>query len=214
MMRWLPYVAALALIVPAGVVRGLWVGRWSAPEAFQARLERLNRIPLRIGDWTGRDVAPEAHTYERAGVAGGIMRRYQDSAGRAVMLLLVCGRPGPTSVHTPEVCYAGLGYDAIGERSLVGGRGDRSTDSFWTVIFRKRDTPTPEFLRIFHAWSEGKAWQAPSNPRIAFSGAGALYKMYVVRSMDHLDSEPQADPCLLFMDALLGEVDRAMLPPA
>ena len=74
-MRALRFILALAIIIPAGVVQGLWAGRWSASEEFEARLARLARIPNRVGGWVGRDVCPEPRALERAGIEGGLMRK-------------------------------------------------------------------------------------------------------------------------------------------
>lgn len=211
-LRIFPYLIALAIIVPAGIVQGRWTGRWSPPERFDARLEALRRIPLQIGDWEGVDIEPEAKTWERAGVAGGMMRRYVKS-GSAVTILIVCGRPGPTSVHTPEVCYAGAGYDAVTAKSKVAVRsGTSHSDDFWTSDFLKRDTTLPEYLRIFHAWSVDGRWRASSNPRADFAGSTVLYKLYLVRPMPRVEKTSQEDPAFVLARGLLPEITKAIGP--
>lgn len=39
--------------------------------------------------------------------------------GRAAAAMLMCGRPGPIAVHTPDVCYPGAGYRQVGPRKII-----------------------------------------------------------------------------------------------
>ena len=141
------------------------------------------------------------------------MRRYEAPDGSAVTMMIVCGLPGPTSVHTPEICYAGAGYEPATDRTKVTlPRPLGPGDEFWTTDFLKQDTTTPEYLRIFHAWSVDGRWRASSNPRLDFGGSRALYKMYVVRPMPRIDGKPEDDLSLAFMRSFLPEVAKAIRP--
>lgn len=211
-MRIAPYLIALAIVVPAGLAQGLWSGRWVRAESFDARLAALRRVPLEFGGWTGEDVEPEARVFDRAGVAGGLMRRYQHRDGTSVSVMLVVGKPGPTSVHTPEVCYVGAGYEAASDRVPVAVPG--RDDAFWAIDFRKQGTPTPEYLRIYHAWDAGRGWRASANPRADFAGTGSLYKLYAVRPMSRVGGSPGDDPSLGFLGEFLPLVAAAIPPPA
>lgn len=212
MSRIAPYLIAVAIVVPAGLAQGVWSGRWARAEAFDARLAALRRVPLQFGEWTGEDVEPEARVFDRAGVAGGLMRRYRHRDGTSVSVMLVVGKPGPTSVHTPEVCYAGAGYEPASAREAVAVPG--RDDAFWAIDFRKQDAPTPEYLRIYHAWDTGRGWRASASPRSDFAGSEALYKLYAVRATPRLDGPPGADPVLGFLGEFLPVVAAAIPPPA
>ena len=210
MSRIAPYLIAVAIVVPAGLAQGVWSGRWARAEAFDARLAALRRVPLQFGEWTGEDVEPEARVFDRAGVAGGLMRRYRHRDGTSVSVMLVVGKPGPTSVHTPEVCYAGAGYEPTSAREAVAVPG--RDDAFWAIDFRKQDAPTPEYLRIYHAWDTGRGWRASANPRADFAGTGSLYKLYVVRPMSRVGVSPGDDPVVAFLKRFLPEVKTRLLP--
>ena len=206
-------VIALAIIVPVGIVKGRWTGRWTPSETFNFRLAAIGRIPLNIGDWTGRDINPEARTYERSGVVGGRMIRYENASGEAISVMIVCGRPGPTSVHTPEACYAGAGYEPASARVPISVSDEQEgADELWASDFLKEDTATPEYLRIFHGWSIGGPWRASVNPRRDFAGSDSLYKIYVVRPMSRVAAGPSSDPAIAFMRRLFPEMRKALWP--
>src|SRR6266850_214231 len=111
MKRTLPLITGIALLLTCGLVRGLWTDRWgsaAAPAAAAAKLEHLAWV---IGEWEGRPIELEQAQRDASRVSGCIVRRYVHRVnGDAVTIFLGCGRPGPVSVHTPDVCYAGAGY--------------------------------------------------------------------------------------------------------
>src|SRR5690348_2531079 len=111
--RTIAQLVALAVVVASGVAHGLWTGRWGQPHQLEPAVARLGRVPAAVGDWEGRELPLNRQTLAVAEVAGHVSRRYQNSrTGESVLMLLVCGRPGPISVHTPDVCYEGAGYAA------------------------------------------------------------------------------------------------------
>ena len=77
------------------------------------------------------DMPAEAYEAAAAELEGWLARRYlHRRTGVVVHVLLLCGRPGPLSVHTPEVCYYGqrpnnmypcvIGYSNRGPPGIVG----------------------------------------------------------------------------------------------
>src|SRR5690348_7835778 len=141
MLRTLAALAATAFVILTGLAQGYWTHRWSPPLGQQVAAERLARVPHEIGDWQGEDFQLPDNEVRAAGLTGYILRRYANRfAGEAVTLLIVCGPPGPISVHTPEVCYAGAGYEMAGKqaRQAVETEGPASGAAFWSADFRKR----------------------------------------------------------------------------
>ena len=111
MSRTTALVTAFVFVIFGGVVHGLWTDRWVVSKEPGAAAANLIRLPMTIGDWEGQAINVKS---SRSGQRqlGGIMRRYTNRLdGTTVSILLVCGRPGPVSVHTPDVCYDGAGYD-------------------------------------------------------------------------------------------------------
>src|SRR6185312_15218812 len=102
--------------------------------------------------------------------------------GLAINVLLVCGSPGPVSVHTPDICYQGAGYTLSSGPDPFALKGAGAEDiGLHTATFHKERAAVPSELRIFWAWNAAGHWQAPSNPRWTFARSPALYKLYVVR---------------------------------
>src|SRR5437762_3200546 len=130
-------VAALALVASGGLVHGYWTGRWGKSQAIEQAVGRLDHVPVAVGDWTGEEIELDRRDMERTGAASWLARRYQNrlTAGSA-SVFLVCGRSGPVSVHTPDVCYAGSGYEAVDPPSeWTVDLGSEGAAQLWTTRF-------------------------------------------------------------------------------
>jgi hypothetical protein len=213
MPRALPLAIALALIIAAGLVHGQWTQRWTTSHAVETAVARLGRVPMNFGDWRGRSLEMDREQLAMAEIDGYVARRYVDRHGAAaVTILLVCGRPGPISVHTPDICYAGAGYEPTGppaKQSLPNGPSGTRAE-FRHALFGKLNAAVPSYLRILWSWSADGAWEAPDNPRLRFAPRQALYKLYVIREMDTAEGQLDGDPTLEFLQTLLPELGRSL----
>ena len=206
---------ALALLIPCGILHGLWTDRWGVSDEPAASVARLARLPLTVGEWDGREIETDPREGGAGKVAGHVLRRYENRrTGGAVSVLLVCGRPGPVAVHTPEVCYGGAGYDLAAAPVRYVARPEPSgrPGEFWEATFHRRDAAGPVRLRILWAWNAAGAWEAPDNPRLAFARFPALYKVYVLRETASSGEEPGEEPCKEFLRRLLPELETALFP--
>ncbi len=198
---------ALAVVVAHGVAHGLLTDRWSASDEPAASAARLADVPLAVGDWDGEDLSLDPRHQAVGEIRGYLLRRYVRRGDRAtVSLLVVCGKPGPISVHTPDVCYRGAGFDpaAAPERQRVGA------GEFWAAEFRKRNAAVPARLRILWGWNDRGGWRAGDHPRFAYGRAPALFKLYVVRELGPADARPGADPGAEFLRELLPVLDEKL----
>src|SRR3954470_6830087 len=95
---------ASAVLIGTGLVHGRWTDRWTPAAEPAVAAARFNAIPMTLGEWDGH---PEGKpTAADATLAGTLQRRYVNRrTGEAVSVYLVCGRPGPAAIHTPEACY-------------------------------------------------------------------------------------------------------------
>ncbi len=136
---------------------------------------------MNVGDWMGENVAYEPEDMTRNGIQGCVFRKYKNMrTGATVSILLVCGRGGPISVHTPDVCYTAAGYQQSGGQDRTQASG--SMGDFWKGYFALPNAVVPKRLEIYWAWSrDGSSWSAPDSPRYTFARFPALYKLYVVR---------------------------------
>lgn len=206
--------AALVIIVASGAVQGFWTGRWSVSRDLERRVAELKNVPQKIGDWEGTENPLDPRVLREAGIAGSVSRHYRNRrTGDAVSLLLVCGRPGPISVHTPEICFRGTGFEPSGETKRVSaGSGSSSVDDLWAAEFTKPGTVLPQRLRILYSWNANGTWKASQNPRWDFGGFPALYKLYVVQELPAgvRDQSSEEDLGLDFVHALLPLLSKTL----
>jgi Protein of unknown function (DUF3485) len=218
--RVLPVILAGIVILGAGVVHGILTLRWEAPQEMLAAAEKVPAIPLKVGEWAGEDLPIDKEQLKQTEAHGAVSRRYvNNKTGTAVVVLLLCGRAGPLSVHQPTVCFQGTGHVAKGNprRFSLIGDAESSWGALWTADFEKAGSTVPEEQRVFWGWSDdASAWQAPDHPRVTFVGRSYLYKLYVVRELPTAaDNAPDLiddDPCSAFLRVFLPEAKRALRP--
>jgi len=177
------FMLAVTLTAASAVMQGKLVGRWTSRRVTAELEQELAGLPTAAGRWQlveTRNLPTEsvkmlqcsAHQY----------RTYQDAdTGVRMDVIITLGPPGPTSVHTPEVCYPSQNYKTTTERSRVivahdEQRDDSRSDEFWRVTFETNDVAAQD-VHVYYGWSQGDRWQAPDQPRFHFSGSPWLYKL-------------------------------------
>lgn len=211
MNRSLALLTALTLLVVAGLVHGLWSGRWGDSTELEGAVERLNRVPMRFGEWEGVDLPANVQNFEQAGAKGYLLRRYTHTRTNAsFVVILMCGRSGRMAVHTPDVCYQGAGYEMIGSPQTWTVRSGKDTElgAFWTARFGKPAGAGE--LRLFWAWSPGGRWHAPESPRWTFRGEPFLYKLYVTHAGTDTGSLVANGSQSVFLRQLLPQLSEAL----
>lgn len=147
--------------------------------------------------------------------AGHLSRSYiHRRTGAEVAVVVLCGRPGPISLHSPEVCYAGAGFTLRGETETCSVPGENAPAAQLFKATFVKEGPAPEILKVFWAWKADGAWAATTNPRLAFARSTVLYKLYAIRRLGRPDENPAQEPCLDFLRAFLPELDKRLSPPA
>lgn len=205
-------IIVLPIVLAAGYVHGRWTDRWSPSRAIATAVERLDRVPIRIGDWQGRDETLAAETVTKAGIDGYVMRRYVSERLGTVSMLLMCGRPGPIAAHTPELCYGGAGYEALADpvRCSIPVGGKQASSDFFTTVFGQPSGLNRPALRVLWAWNGGDAWEVSDNPRLSFARHRCLYKLYIVREAPKIDGPVDVDPTSQFAQTLLPVLQEAL----
>jgi hypothetical protein len=134
-----------------------------------------------------------------------VSRRYFHAAtGKSVTLFLACGRSGPVCTHTPDVCYAGSGFEVEKpKRFALPPAAGQTPAEFWTARFVRERASGKMHLRIFWSWHGSETWQVADNPRLSFAGEKVLYKMYLIREMTTPDEPLETDACVEFMHDVL-----------
>src|SRR5438105_14630611 len=123
-------------VLASGAVSGVMTRRWAPSVDLDAAAQRA-QLPLEAGDWIGRHLTVTPAEVQAAQAAGILRRTYTDRrTGHTVGVSLVCGRGGPVSRHTPEVCYPNSGFEEIGRPARLSVDGENLAQ-FWLQRFRK-----------------------------------------------------------------------------
>lgn len=210
MVRILVIVSACLVLVGSGVVHGVWTDRWSDRSDLVGAARQLEELPTTIGAWHGSNIEMERDPNSR--LAGMIARRYVHTVtGKSVTLLLACGRSGPVCTHTPDVCYAGNGYEVEKPtRFQLPSKTAQAPPEFWTARFVKERASGKIQLRIFWSWHGADSWKIADNPRPTFAGEKVLYKLYLIREMVQPDEPLEGDACVEFMHEVLPIIRRTV----
>ena len=166
MTRILPMVVVVLALLVTGVVHGLWTCRWDQVPDKETVIAPFKNLPLQMGEWEGTDL--EASSSEIKGLTGYLSRRYVHPQTKdAVTISLMSGPPRVVAIHTPDVCYAALGYQVNTPARYRATDLPEATE-FWTSDMVRTQSTDQNRLRIFWAWNATGAWTASDNPRPGF----------------------------------------------
>lgn len=208
MIRTWPAAMAFVALILAGAVPGILTDRWGVGGRPAELAARLAHVPAIVGEWEGRSRDATPREVEASGCAGMIHRNFTHrGTGQGIALSLMCGRPGPVSVHTPEVCFGNTGFTEVGSVDRVEVAGGK----LWVRQFRKA-AAVPVTLRVYYGWCGGGSWEAPENPRIHLARRPAVAKIYVVRELARADEPLNTDPALDFLKDAAEPFRLALFP--
>ncbi len=210
MRRFFPAIVGLALVIVVGVVQGFWTDRWHVSEKVQRAADSLPRLPMNLGDWAGETLTPKGN--DDQGLAGQLYRRYVNrKTGDVISVALVCGRPGPAAIHTPDVCYGASGFK-VGKRveftlkdTKIGGPAPHFYSADMTHV-----TPTEEAKqRLYWTWRADGRWQVADDPRQSFANQPVLFKLYIARDISAVVPVNE-DPCVELLRQMLPELEKVL----
>lgn len=214
-MRFLWILLASIAVIAPGMAHGIWTCRWDLSDEPQASAARLASLPLSIFNWEGEDLPVDAQQVSRVDLAGLLVRRYdhRDKKGHTsphVLVMVACGRPGPTSVHSPEICYPGQGYRQMAERQRKSIHCSTGDAEFFMAPFEKKNQGgEAERIQIYWSWKGTGGWVAPSQPRFVFGAQPVLHKLYVVQPLSG-PHEVSAKACEEFIQNLIPDVQNGL----
>jgi len=176
----------VATTVAAAIMHGSMTGRWGQAEVLATAGAKLLEVPDQFGKWRlhSSQTFSEAELNELE-CAGHFVRTYQHAdTGAIVSVTMIVGPAMPTSLHTPEVCFASREFkrlEGFPQTKQLSG-ADGSENAFLHSVFRSnRGGGIVEF---YYAWSTGGPWRVPkTDPRLEFVGEPFLYKIQVSRSL-------------------------------
>ena len=113
-------VAGFLMFVSSAAYRVL-AARLEAPvNTTPISLAALERLPLQIGDWMGREVPLDEAIVRATDTDAHINRSYsRNNASQYISLYIASGvKVRDLMPHRPEVCYTGAGWTLIDKRSM------------------------------------------------------------------------------------------------
>jgi hypothetical protein len=221
--QYIPLAIAMAIILMAGAGHGNWTNRWGLSRELEESRVLLPKLPMVIGDWVGEDTqldeTKRKQLIEVGEIVGYVMRTYKNRrTGDVLSLMIVSGRPGPISTHTPAVCYGNAGYKPPESPTKVQIETAEPKPEFWKGDFRKENAILPSALRIYWSWSPKGTWKVvkDSDARLAFAPYRRLYKVYVVRDVPYsstgTNSDNATDPGAEFLKVLMPVLQKTLFP--
>ena len=171
--------AAVLITLAGGLVYGKYAQRWGPPPDMLAAATKLDQLPRQLGPWTLVETLPLAESArEMLECAGYVNRRYMNQeTGQTINLAIIVGPPGPTAVHTPEICFSSRAYEQQGDRRRVNlDASPVDRQSFWSIDFATRNV-LADGLRVYYGWTVGEHWEAADSPRFEFAASPYLYKL-------------------------------------
>lgn len=219
MRRFLPAltIALVAgLTLASGLIQGRMSNRWGPSPDVLAVAEKLEDIPDRVGSWklVASDEMDDG-TANMLQCAGYILRTYENEQTReCVNMFIIVGPPGPTAVHTPEVCYDSQGYpDREDPQRVTIENPHGPDDDFWAMTLRSKGLNADQ-IRAYYAWSTGGPWSAAKGPRYAYAGCPYLYKIQLASQTPLPIDMETGDPCSSFLRDFLPEARRYLVAPS
>lgn len=213
----LAIVLIAGLTIFSGVLHGRMSNRFGPSPETLAAAGKLAEIPQQFGDWRMQSSEElDKASRDELQPAGYFVRTYENrQTGDVVAVTLLLGRPGPISVHTPEVCYGSRNYETRSERKQVAIRNSAgAADEFWALDYKVNDV-RGDLLRVYYAWSAGDRWTAPKDARFWSVGMPHLYKIQLSGLLPPGTTDLKSeDPCRKFLQDFVPAAKKCLVAPS
>jgi hypothetical protein len=200
-----PLLLGVAITCASGFMHGR-MNRRQDTEASIRAAQLLQEIPHDFGEWELAASPPlSSGVVAMLDCEGSIQRVYSHkSTGQSVTVAVLLGPPETIWAHLPDSCYPfNTPYTVSEPRQAVPFRRHGSPDeTFWALTFRSGDVHG-NLLRCYYAWSDGRAWCNPAEPRFQFGGRSYLYKLQVAAHLPPHSDTSRDDPCREFLQSFL-----------
>lgn len=214
----LPTAVALVIIGVGTYVQGVLSDRWDKrrTEKLVGFTDRLAEVPMTIGDWDGTDQPFDEDQFKASNCDGQISREYRNHRNQKVVsVYLVSGTGRHVTIHTPDWCYRGAGYEMENSEHIGYSIPVEALDpdpEFRTATFAKPDelTGTSDRLRIFWTFTDDGNWQSPPSPKPAFGAREAMFKLYLITTAARRHESPEDSPALDFAEEFFPVINEIL----
>ena len=211
---YLPLGAAIVILFVSRHYQGKWSERWETFPELQIYSQQLQEIPKDVGEWEGQKTETlDEKTMIAAGAEGEVSRVYRNASGQEVRVSIICARLRDVFYHTPDRCYPAAGFEMQGEPQPEVFEIGNDTADFFTTTFLKTEPTGSHRERGYWSWTADGKWIAPKNPKLAFAGQKALYKLYVFANVPPNSKEKSNEGlCVDFIRVFMPALDASLRP--
>ncbi len=176
--------------------------------------ERLEHVPLEFGNWVGEVKPYNEEQFLRSKCKGCFSSIFENKrTGDAVTVYLVSGTARNTTIHTPDWCYRGAGFDMQAKPFPYTIESEDMSSEFVTTTFNRETAFEQQHLRILWTFSGNGTWEGPVRAKIHFAGKSALFKMYLISPILKRDDSIEASPAKQFAEDFMPILTRVLFPP-
>jgi hypothetical protein len=127
----------------------------------------------------------------------------------------VAGNARNVTIHTPDQCYTGAGYEMEGEKQsykhdIELENGKTMSVEFVTATFRKEDPHQITRLRIFWTFSDDGNWHGPKVEKVSLAGKKYMAKVYLITQIPLQPEDPFSNPALKLADGFFPALNKAL----
>lgn len=217
--RILPISAAVVVVGVGTLIQGIDSERWrkNRSEILLQFSERLNMIPAEFGNWESTEQTIDSAQFEKSGCVAHMSRLYQHrDSGDSISAFLVIGTSRHVTIHTPDWCYRGAGYEMEGGEFhpyvIPCGMGGEDPE-FSTATFIKEESTGVQHLRIFWGYSDNGRWEGPQWPKPHYAMRPALFKLYLITPIAAGKRAPEHAPSLQFARDFIPLINEILFSP-
>ncbi len=198
------------MIIASGVIHGIQTDRWGESSKVLEAASRLDQIPTEFGDWSGTGNEIPEKQLKVAEAAGYYSQKFTNTEdGRQVSVMILCGRPGPISVHPPTVCFVGAGWNLQTQPARVE-MDSSGSGAMWKGRFARIQDGVPVAIETHWGWTAEGKWLALESPRLETAKYSHLYKMYITvpySTASEGDAKKTVDE---FLESFLPQLNEAL----
>ena len=223
MVKFVPLGISFLAVLAYGTYRhGCYTDRFSPAqsEKLDTFTECVQELPLEFGDWVGTETKIPDKQFKLTNCTAYQSASFENrTTGDVVSTYIVSGTGRHITIHSPDWCYQGAGYDMQGKpvQFTMDVPGVEANPEFLTAVFRKEDIANPmatQELRIFWTYSNDGKWIGPDMAKMYYSGVPALYKIYLICNVTGRDSDAEASTANQFAQEVLPEINRILFRKA
>jgi len=204
----LPTAVSLVVLAVGTLYQGRIAERWSiaGSEKLETFAVRLDNVPMDIGAWKGTDTEVDERQFKASNCRKALSRTFKnEDLGASVNVFLVCGTARHVTIHTPDWCYVGAGYEMQGEpvTHSVDCGDTMEPPEFLTALFVKETPVACQSLRIFWTYSDDGTWKGPKLAKAAYAGKSAIYKIYLIVDVSNRNESIEKSPSIDFAKEIM-----------